>query len=57
MYMFDNIIVYSLAAVFMYAVGRVLIETLVAEWGLIPTILFGVVCLFIGYIQYRIDNY
>ena len=46
--MFDNIITYSLIALFMYAMIRVLIETMVAEWGLIPTITLGVIALVCG---------
>ena len=55
--MFQDFIVLSFVAVFFYALGRFLLETMVAEWGLIPTILFWALCGVIGYIQYRIDNY
>lgn len=55
--MFQDFIVLSIVAVFFYALGRFILETMVAEWGLIPTILFWAISGFIGYIQYRIDNY
>jgi len=40
--MFQDIIVWLFVALFMYAMIRVMIETMVAEYGVGGTILFGI---------------
>ena len=41
-HMFQDIIVWLFVALFMYAMIRVMIETMVAEYGVGGTILFGI---------------
>jgi len=54
--MFDNIIIYVFAAVFMYAAIRVLVETMIAEYGVIPTVLLVVVSVIIAIAKQIVEN-
>ena len=54
--MFQDIILYGFIAVIMYAMIRVLIETMVAEWGIFPTVLVIIVSVVIGIGQHIVEN-
>ena len=54
--MFQDIILYGFIAVFMYAMIRVMLETMVAEWGIVPTVLLIIVSVVIGIGQHIIEN-
>ena len=54
--MFQDIILYGIIAVVIYAMVRVMIETMVAEWGIIPTVLGIIVSTVIGIGQHIIEN-
>ena len=54
--MFQDIILYGIIAVVIYAMIRVMIETMVAEWGIIPTVLVIIVSTVIGIGQHIIEN-
>jgi len=54
--MFQDIILYGSIAMVMYAMIRVMIETLVAEWGVFPTVLLLVVSGVIAVGQHIIEN-
>lgn len=40
----------------MYAIIRVLIETLIVEYGVIPTILLGIVAVIFGLVRYAMEK-
>tara|TARA_A100001201_G_scaffold76311_2_gene68915 strand:- start:279 stop:452 length:174 start_codon:yes stop_codon:yes gene_type:complete len=54
--MFQDIILYGFIAVIMYAMIRVLIETMIAEWGIFPTVLLIIVSVVIGIGQHIVEN-
>ena len=54
--MFQDIILYGIIAVVIYAMVRMMIETMVAEWGIIPTVLVIIVSTVIGIGQHIIEN-
>ena len=54
--MFQDIILYGFIAVFMYAMIRVMIETMVADWGIIPTVLLIIVSVIVGIGKHITEN-
>ena len=54
--MFQDIILYGIIAVVIYAMVRVMIETMVAEWGIIPTVLLIIVSVIVGIGKHITEN-